>query len=166
MTSAETDAVFAKIAQSVAAKNRGVAESDDIKQELWLWWLSHDKPDLEDADWALTRTLHTVAERYAAKERTARVPTERVRYTDYEVMALVEMLVSPPTDAESVTAEMADVLTAVANLPDDLKGPLTAYATGEPYRVIAEDMGVSQATAFRRVQQAINQVVATLNGEK
>ena len=162
----DPDVMFSKIAGNVAAKNRGVAEADDIKQELWLWWLTHDQPDLLDADWALKRTLYTVAERYAAKERTARLGAETHRYQPDEVMVLVEILVNPPTDepAEVLGADLADVMTAVANLDPSLRGYLVSYAAGESYRQIAEDSGLPLSTVFRRVQQALNDIVSTLNG--
>lgn len=165
-----TDSVeefFNAIANNVAARNRGVAESDDIKQELWVWWLSHGAPDVLDADWALKRTLYTVAERYAAKERNARMgPEQQHQYQPEEVMALVEFLVNPPTDGtnDTIGAELADVMTAVANLPFESRGYLVSYAAGESYRQIAEDSGQSVSTVFRRVQQALADILTALNG--
>lgn len=166
MTHAEVDVLFTRVAKQVSARYRGVAEADDVKQELWVWWLSHDEPDLSSPDWATLRTLFTVAERYCNHEKSARVgPSDT--YTPSEVVALLELLVNPPTDdpTDRLGAELAEVMTAVANLPADLRGPLVAHVAGEPFRSIANRSGSSVSTAHRRVQLAIQTVVTALNGD-
>lgn len=160
-------ALFARIARSVAAKNRGVAEAEDIEQELWLWWLDHDQPDLTEPDWATTRTLYTVAERYARKEREARIIGPRdTRYNADEVLVLVELLVNPPSDTKSevLGGELAEVMSALLELPQELRGLLAAHAAGESYRSIADRTGMSLSTTHRKVQNALYDVVHSLNG--
>ena len=153
--------VFAKVAKDIAARYRGFVEAEDIEQELWVWWLSHEQPDLDNGDWAPLRTLYTVAERYCKAERTARQGPAS-NYAAGEVFTLVEMLVNPPSD---LTADLVlDVKGELAKLPADLKDPLTARAAGESFRSIADRTGLSVATVHRRVQQALSTVVNALNG--
>lgn len=166
MTWDRVDDLFAKVAKNVGYRYRDVVEVDDVRQELWVWWLSHDQPDLSEPDWSQMRTLHTVAERYCKREHTARVGPGAT-YTTDEVFSLVELLVNPPSDETSdrLGGELSEVMTAVSNLPNDLRAPLTAHAAGESFRTIADRAGLSVSTAHRRVQQALTAIVIALNGE-
>lgn len=167
MKTNDVDAVFLKVATTVASRYHDV-EADDLKQELWVWFLEQDfEPDVLDPDWSTIRTLYTVAERYAKKERTAKQgPGDS--YSEGEVFALVELLVNPETNEEyaRLGGEMTEVLTAVTKLPADLRAALSAKAAGITYREIADHQNVSVATAHRHVQQAIQLIVQTLNGER
>lgn len=162
---ADAGEVFDRIAKNVASRYYGAAEADDIAQELWVWWLSHDMPDLDDMDWALHRTLYTVAERYCKKESEARVIGPKSSYNTDEVLAYVEMLVNPPSDLGGDYPELTEVVTAVRALPDELRDALAAHAAGESYRDIAKRTGASPSTAHRRVQQALYAIATALNGE-
>ena len=155
--------VFAKIARNTAARYRGIAEADDVEQELWLWWLSHGEPDLKEMDWAMTRTLYTVAERYCKKEKVARLGPDE-KYVAQEVLELVVLLVNPPSDDLSGFVE-PELKAAVAALPAELKDALVSHAEGESFRSIAERSGLSVSTAHRRVRLALDAVAKTLNGE-
>ena len=137
--------VFPKIAKNVAGRYRGFTEADDVEQELWVWWITHDEPELLDMDWALTRTLYTVAERYCKREKAARVGPDEGRYTANEVMAIVEFIVNPPstTDYELIGVQVSEVMGALAGLDDELRLALLAHASGESFREIATRTGLS-----------------------
>ena len=156
--------LFDSIAKNVASRYRGVAEADDISQELWVWWLSHESPNLEELDWALTRTLYTVAERYCKRESDAKVISPKTSYNTDEVLVFVELLVNPPSEGGDFP-ELPEVAEAVARLPVDLRDVLVDHAAGESYRDIAKRTGSSISTAHRRVQQALYTVATALNGE-
>lgn len=160
-----------RIVRRVFPKYRQYVEREDVRQEVCLWWLLHKKfcDGLEPE--RLEFDLQRVAVRYCRNEKAERTGNpDRFVYTSGLVAGLVRVLVNPTTETVSadltdVGAMLSDVMGALNRLPEHLRAPVVQQAAGLKYREIAEREGISVATAHRRVQVGLNQIVLLLGGE-
>lgn len=120
--------------------------ADDLRQELWLWVCSH--PDmalaLAEKGW-LTRRLRTVGERYARRQKAAKLgysPQDEVFYSVSRIRRMLPEALdpeaTPPVETyrenglygEWVTA-LADVRRALQLVKEQHRRALLAWYRGE-----------------------------------
>lgn len=127
-----------------------LADAEDVVQEAWIRWAARDAGSLDNpAGWLTTVTSRLALDRLRAQRRRREV-------------YVGPWLPDPAPTARSVeeTAELAESLTLGFLVLLDTLGPLERVAFllgdvfGEPYPVIAETLGKSEAACRQLVSRA------------
>lgn len=153
-----TAALLAELIESQAAALRlwvrsRCASPEDAVQEAFCQLAVQEPPPANPVAW-----LYSVARNVALKQRRSDQRRE-AREQSYATQINV-------TPRQTDALEMQEVQSAVNHLDDDLRETLVAKIWGQlSFEEIGRAAGVSAATAFRRYQQALEQLRGRL-GEK
>lgn len=188
------DNLVSHIAYEFARKYHMV-EADDIRQELWVWFLEHpnkvtvwEKLDGKQATKLIARSLRNAAKDYCQKEK-ARFAGYRVEdnyYYDRQVLELLlPAVLRGDTTAPAMTelgftaskkvlseggnwfAMTADIDRALQKLkPEQMTIVYLRFGDGCDNTTLAGELGVSEDAARMRVNRAINNLLNILGGSK
>ncbi len=172
-----------------------MVESADIRQELWLWFLTHPKKlkaweslDGKETTKLISRSLRNAAKDYCQKEK-ARIVGYRVEDNYYYDRQVLEILIpavlrgdsSAPsmvdlgfTATKKVASEggnwfamMSDIDKAMKKLPDEQYNILyLRFGDGMENSDVASELQISDDAARMRVNRAINSLLNILGGSK
>jgi len=188
------DNLVASISYEFARKYHMV-EVDDIRQELWVWFLEHpnkivvwEKLDGKQAVKLIARSLRNAAKDYCQKEK-ARFAGYRVEDNYYYDRQVLELLlpavlrgdVSAPsmtdlgfTANKKVLSEggnwfamTADIERALQKLKHDQMSIIyLRFGDGCDNNTLAKELTISEDAARMRVNRAINNLLNFLGGSK
>jgi RNA polymerase sigma factor (sigma-70 family) len=173
-----------------------MVESDDIRQELWIWFLTHPKKvkhweseyQAKQSIKLIARSLRNAAKDYCQKEK-ARALGYRVEDNYYYDKQLVELLlpsvltgdrVAPTitdlsySNTKKVASEgnnwfamCADVEKAYNKLTKEQRGIVFLhYGNGFDLPRVAMELEISQDAVRMRLNRAMNHLLKVLGGER
>lgn len=185
--------IVARVAIKFGRTFRGFAEADDIRQELWLWVLSHGKAvdrwaEEEKGQRKLVYSLNNVAKAYGVQQKAASsgyTPDDVAFYGKAEVRELLEMVFDrtkweappqadegrrggrPANEGNGWVATLSDVSRAVDKLDaPDREAVELFFGRGEAAAYLAEVWDVSTSTAYARIDRAVKKVWRELGGAR
>ena len=172
-----------------------MVEPADIRQELWLWFLTHPKKlkTLEDLDGKettklISRSLRNAAKDYCQKEK-ARIVGYHVSDNYYYDRQILEILlpavftgsnVAPSlvdlgfTATRKVASEggnwfamMSDIDKALTKLPEEQWNILySCFRQGQDNSDVASELQISDDAARMRINRALNSLLNLLGGSR
>jgi RNA polymerase sigma factor (sigma-70 family) len=188
------DNLVAHISYEFARKYHMV-EVDDIRQELWVWFLEHpnkvtvwEKLDGKQATKLIARSLRNAAKDYCQKEK-ARFAGYRVEDNYYYDRQVLELLLPAVLRGDTVAPSMtdlgftaskkvlseggnwfamtADIDRALQKLkPEQMTIVYLRFGDGCDNTTLAKELNVSEDAARMRVNRAINNLLNILGGSK
>ena len=189
----EYDGVVSSIAYEFTRKYRMV-EVDDLRQELWVWFLTHpnkvkhwhDLYDKKQSIKLIARSLRNAAKDYCQKEK-ARSAGFRVEDNYYYDKNMLESLIpavltgnreAPVMNDLSVTnvkkvasegnnwpAICSDIEKAISKLNKEQRDiVILRYASGLELGAIASELSISQDAVRMRVNRALKSMLNFLGG--
>jgi RNA polymerase sigma factor (sigma-70 family) len=187
------EGVVASIAYEFSRKYRMV-EIDDLRQELWVWFLSHpnkvkywhDVHDKKQSTKLIARSLRNAAKDYCQKEKAKSVGF-RVEDNYYYDKNMLESLIpavltgnkeAPAMNDLSVSnvkkvasegnnwpAICSDIEKAISKLSKEQQDIIILrYASGFELAVIASELSISQDAVRMRVNRALKNMLNFLGG--
>ncbi len=194
MVTERYDNLVAHISYEFARKYHMV-EVDDIRQELWVWFLEHpnkvtvwEKLDGKQATKLIARSLRNAAKDYCQKEK-ARFAGYRVEDNYYYDRQVLELLLPAVLRGDTVAPSMtdlgftaskkvlseggnwfamtADIDRALQKLkPEQMTIVYLRFGDGCDNTTLAKELNVSEDAARMRVNRAINNLLNILGGSK
>ena len=194
MVTERYDNLVAHISYEFARKYHMV-EVDDIRQELWVWFLEHpnkvtvwEKLDGKQATKLIARSLRNAAKDYCQKEK-ARFAGYRVEDNYYYDRQVLELLLPAVLRGDTVAPSMtdlgftaskkvlseggnwfamtADIDRALQKLkPEQMTIVYLRFGDGCDNTTLAKELNVSEDAARMRVNRAINNLLNILGGNK
>lgn len=172
-----------------------MCDADDIRQELWVWFLEHpnkvntwEEIDLKQSTKLIARSLRNAAKDYCQREKARAVgyKVEDNYYYDREVVELLLPAVlrrdlnAPAmtelgfTKAKKVASEggnwfamMADIDKALSRLTrEQLTIVYLRFGDGCDNASLATELGISEDASRMRVNRAINNLLNFLGGSR
>ena len=172
-----------------------MCDADDIRQELWVWFLEHpnkvntwEEIDLKQSTKLIARSLRNAAKDYCQREKARAVgyKVEDNYYYDREVVELLLPAVlrrdlnAPAmtelgfTKAKKVASEggnwfamMADIDKALNRLTrEQLTIVYLRFGDGCDNASLATELGISEDASRMRVNRAINNLLNFLGGSR
>ena len=172
-----------------------MCDADDIRQELWVWFLEHpnkvntwEEIDLKQSTKLIARSLRNAAKDYCQREKARAVgyKVEDNYYYDREVVELLLPAVlrrdlnAPAmtelgfTKAKKVASEggnwfamMADIDKALSRLTrEQLTIVYLRFGDGCDNASLAIELGISEDASRMRVNRAINNLLNFLGGSR
>lgn len=170
-------------------------ESADIRQELWLWFLTHpnklktwEEMDEKQSVKLIGRSLRNAAKDYCQKEK-ARIVGYRVEDNYYYDKQVLEILIPAVMRGDSTApsmvdlgftstrkvaseggnwfAMMSDIDKALKKLPDEQFNILyLRFGDGMDTGALASELEVSDDAARMRVNRAVNSLLNLLGGSR
>lgn len=170
-------------------------ESADIRQELWLWFLTHpnkvkmwEEMDEKQSIKLIGRSLRNAAKDYCQKEK-ARIVGYRVEDNYYYDKQVLEILIPAVMRGDSTApsmvdlgftstrkvaseggnwfAMMSDIDKALKKLPDEQFNILyLRFGDGMDTGTLASELQVSDDAARMRVNRAVNSLLNLLGGSR
>lgn len=181
-------------ARKAASLHRGYASEDDMRQEIYVWMLSHkDKVEgfIADDSWGiLSKELYRAANRHGLKQRYLKDGTHPSDYFNYTHLIIAELLPEvmsssiesgsvsdlnskirgkkPVNEGGDKSAMLADVKVAFRTLNEDDRNLLwQRYADGGvTEEVIGALMGIPQQTVSYQILRALKRMAAYLDGKR
>jgi RNA polymerase sigma factor (sigma-70 family) len=172
-----------------------MCDADDIRQELWVWFLEHpnkvntwEEIDLKQSTKLIARSLRNAAKDYCQREKARAVgyKVEDNYYYDREVVELLLPAVlrrdlnAPAmtelgfTKAKKVASEggnwfamMADIDKALSRLTrEQLTIVYLRFGDGCDNASLATELGISEDASRMRVNRAVNNLLNFLGGSR
>lgn len=194
MVTERYDSLVAHIAYEFSRKFHMV-ESDDIRQELWLWFMEHpnkvnvwEKLDGKQATKLIARSLRNAAKDYCQKEK-ARIVGYRVEDNYYYDRQVLELLLPAVLRGDTTAPAMndlgftaskkvlseggnwfamtADIDRALVKLKHDAMTIIyLRFGDGCDNTTLAKELNISEDAARMRVNRAINNLLNILGGNR
>lgn len=188
------DNLVSHIAYEFSRKYK-MLEVDDIRQELWIWFLEHpnklkswEKMDDKESVKLIARSLRNCAKDYCQKEK-AKVAGYRVEdnyYYDKQILELVlPAVLRGDTTAPSMVdlgftatkkvaseggnwfAMMADIDNALKKLNEEQFNVIyLRFGDGSDNSTLAKELSISEDAARMRINRAINNLLNILGGNR
>lgn len=195
MVTERYDTLVGRIAYEFSRKYYMV-DADDIRQELWVWFLEHpnkvkawEEYDAKETTKIIAKSLRNAAKDYCQKEkaRFSGYSVEDVYYYDRQIVELLlpSVLrgdaVSPQwedldlfvfkkkvlSEGGNFMAMTADIDRALQKLkPEQLVIVYLRYGDGCDNTTLARELNVSEDAARMRVNRAMNNLMNILGGSK
>lgn len=170
-------------------------ESADIRQELWLWFLTHPNKvkawqalDEKQATKLISRSLRNAAKDYCQKEK-ARVVGYRVEDNYYYDRQVLEILLPAVLRGDSTApsmvdlgftstrkvaseggnwfAMMSDIEKAMKKLPEEQTNLIyLRFGDGLDNSGLASELKISDDAARMRINRAVNHLLNLLGGSR
>lgn len=170
-------------------------ESADIRQELWLWFLTHPNKvkawqalDEKQATKLISRSLRNAAKDYCQKEK-ARVVGYRVEDNYYYDRQVLEILLPAVLRGDSTApsmvdlgftstrkvaseggnwfAMMSDIEKAMKKLPEEQTNLIyLRFGDGLDNSSLASELKISDDAARMRINRAVNHLLNLLGGSR
>lgn len=189
----EYEGVVGSIAYEFTRKYRMV-DVDDLRQELWLWFLTHpnkvkhwhDQHDSKQSTKLVARSLRNAAKDYCQKEK-AKVVGFRVEDNYYYDKNMLETLIpavltgnrdtSNMTDLSMINAKKlasegnnwpaicSDIEKAISKLSKEQRSMvILRYASGLELGAIASELSITQDAVRMRINRALKSMLNYLGG--
>jgi RNA polymerase sigma factor (sigma-70 family) len=172
-----------------------MCDADDIRQELWIWFLTHpnkvqawNSKDNKESDKLIARSLRNAAKDYCQREKARAVgyKVEDNYYYDREVVELLLPAVlrrdlnAPAmtelgfTKAKKVASEggnwfamMADIDRALSRLTQEqLTIIYLRFGDGCDNITLSKELGITEDASRMRVNRAVNNLLNFLGGTR
>lgn len=172
-----------------------MCDADDIRQELWIWFLTHPNKvqawnvkDSKESDKLIARSLRNAAKDYCQREKARAVgyKVEDNYYYDREVVELLlpavlrKDLNAPAmtelgfTKAKKVASEggnwfamMADIDRALSRLTQEqLTIIYLRFGDGCDNITLSKELGITEDASRMRVNRAVNNLLNFLGGTR
>lgn len=173
-----------------------MVEVDDIRQEMWLWFVEHpnkvsyweDNHDSKECVKLIARSLRNAAKDFCQREKAIKIGyrVEDLYYYDRE---LIELLLPATLTGETIApaladmgytksrkvlsegnnwlAMCADIESAFESLQKEQQHILVLrYSDGFEPAMIAQEMSISVDAVRMRINRAMKTLLAILGGEK
>lgn len=168
--------------------------TEDIEQELWIWFLKHplktkewgEMESKKDATRLFVRSLNNAASRYCQYEKARSVGYEMVDLTFYQRSVVEQLLPSvlsgdwnqpvyfdmtsdrhtqAPNEGGNLMAMQADISRAFEMLPESQQNVLYQWHLhNRNSKDLAKAMNANEKTARMRVTRAIDAIINKLGG--
>lgn len=172
-----------------------MVEPADIRQELWLWFLTHPKKlktwedlDGKETTKLISRSLRNAAKDFCQKEK-ARIVGYHVSDNYYYDRQILEILLPPVFTGSNVApsmvdlgftatkkvaseggnwfAMMSDIDKALTKLPEEQWNILySRFRQGQDNSDVASELQISDDAARMRVNRALNSLLNLLGGSR